>query len=149
MRTSIQRILCTGIAILLFPCIAQAMPDKAGARFASADLNRDGFLDRKEFAKAFPTMKPEAFVLIDADKDGRIASAEWNGFFAGHGMGQEAARNTGTAPGSGQGSPNTDTSGALPLLPIPHQDARVPVPGAVQGSPEGTRELPLLSPPAR
>ena len=142
-----KRILCACIYILALPCIGYAMPGDMNARFVAADTNRDAVLDREEFIKAFPGMKPEAFAIIDADRNGRISQTEWAGFFKGHGAGASPSQTTVTERNS------LDASGVLPLLPIPRSSTPgTPVPPSApveQRTPAGNGELPLLSPPSR
>jgi len=107
-----KRVVILLAALLLaaaFP--ARSMPG-GDARFTTADTDENGFLGRGEFKAAFPGLKPEAFDLIDADKDGRISAEEWRAFLSGHGA----------SPGlSGQqpGEPAAPRDGGLPVLAPP------------------------------
>lgn len=153
---------CFG-ALLLFSGDSSAFPGAAsgkgtnagGDRFAASDTNADGVLVKEEFAKAFPTMKSEAFAIIDADKDVRISRKEWDAFFAGHGaqratapaMSGGGAMPPGHPPTGGAGQapsgPASFGQGVLPVLPIPQKNAP-----AASGTPT-PGELPVLTPPAR
>lgn len=123
------------LCFALCPALATASPGMGGDRFAAADADKDGFLNRDEFSAAFPTLKKEAFGIIDADKDGRISHGEWQAFSGGHGMGGPGGASPHGHPGDGGSS--------LPLLPVPQQDRDKSVPSP------GRNELPLLSPPGR
>lgn len=79
-----------------------------GGKFAAADTDKDGFLNKEEFAAAFPGLKPEAFTLIDKDGDGRISAQEWGSLSMGHGAQ--------TPPPAGQ---ENKAAGTLPVVPIP------------------------------
>jgi len=113
---------------------AQAMPPGMSAggakaaspadRFASADTDKDGYLNREEFAKAFAGLKPEAFDLIDKDKDGRISRDEWTAFSSGHGSRGEQGGHGSGEPAKQQGKET------LPVVPVP----RVAPQGSSQGA---------------
>ena len=101
--------------------------------FAKGDADKDGYLTWEEFQKAFPSMRREAFNIIDADKDSRISKAEWDAFRSGHDKG---------ATGQTKGMP---PMGAMPLLTAP--DAPATAPGQTAGDPAKPAPLPLLTPP--
>ena len=84
-------LLATGLLALSL-CLAgpvQANPEAMGQRglkdsFADMDYNRDGKVDRDEFLKAHPNLKPEAFNAIDVNNDMVITREEWDAFARGH-----------------------------------------------------------------
>jgi Ca2+-binding EF-hand superfamily protein len=51
------------------------MAEKAKDRFASADLDHDGYLSRDEAQKGMPRLA-DYFDEIDTDHDGKLSSAE-------------------------------------------------------------------------
>lgn len=83
--------------------------ENMSGKFAAADTNKDGFLDKEEFAAAFPALKSEAFTLIDKDGDGRVSAAEWGSLSMGHGGSRDF-------PGGGRSVPDGES---LPLEPVP------------------------------
>ncbi len=62
------------------------MHDKAGARFAAADKDGDGTLDKEE-AKAMKHVA-EHFEEIDGDKDGTVSLEEIHGYMKMHSQGK-------------------------------------------------------------
>ena len=120
---------------LFFVQHALAMP--GADRFATADTNKDGSLSPEEFKAAFPSLKSEAFSLIDKNGDGRVDQEEWLAFSSGHGM----------------AAPATIASAPITSVPASPSDSpnRETLPASERGE-EKTPEsgnLPLLSPPAR
>lgn len=90
---NMKHLLAAGLAALplLLANTAQANPEMAGQRglsdsFATMDYNRDGKIDRDEFAKAHPDLRIEAFDAIDINKDKVITREEWDNFAKGHKM---------------------------------------------------------------
>lgn len=54
---------------------SQRIAEKAQQRFASADVNHDGYLSRDEAAQGTPRLG-EHFDDIDSDRDGQLSKAE-------------------------------------------------------------------------
>ena len=80
----------------------QATPDK----FAKMDINSDGSISYEEFKTAFPSMREEAFTLIDTDKNKGIDRTEWDAFMKNH-----------SSMGS-KGSVGGKTTGECPAMPL-------------------------------
>ncbi|CAK7004091.1 MAG: hypothetical protein DELT_00156 [Desulfovibrio sp.] len=122
-----RAVLLACVLAFVVASVALAMPGGSGAtpaggssdKFTAADADKDGYLSPKEFAAAFPGLKPEAFALIDRDKDGRVSAEEWNGFARGHGSTGHGSSGHGS---SAHGSPGSDSgAAALPVVPAPPQ----------------------------
>ena len=69
----------------------QANPEPMGQRgfsdgFAAMDYNSDNKVDRDEFLRSHPNLRPEAFDAIDINKDKVITREEWDNFVKGHKM---------------------------------------------------------------
>ena len=64
--------------------------------YDKADTNKDGKLSKKEFLKALPNMKEQAFTVIDSDKDGSISLDEWMAFTVMHAQGKQPMADTKT-----------------------------------------------------
>jgi hypothetical protein len=110
-----KRALFCGVMLLFLGVpAATAMPGTSGKndKFATADTNKNGYLNREEFAKAFSGLKPEAFDFIDKDKDGKIVAEEWKAFSSGHG-----------GHASGQTAPPAKKE-TLPIEPAPQKPQR-------------------------
>ena len=134
-----KKILLLSLFSFSLSATALAMPGAGGGKFAVADSDKDGFLNSEEFSAAFPTLKKEAFGLIDSNQDNRISREEWQSFSGGHGGGMEM---------QGQSTPPPAAGGALPLLPIPQQNEVVPQPAPQPAEQHGSA-LPLLTPPRK
>lgn len=107
---------------------AQANPEMAGQRglsdsFATMDYNRDGKVDRDEFARAHPSLRPEAFAAIDVNKDLVITREEWEAFSKGHsknmGMGAMPPADKGTPKAGKPGMITPPKGGAKGDKPMP------------------------------
>ncbi len=71
-------------AMMAAPAFAQPpqqTPEQREARFVAADANKDGKLDKAEFAASLPAQfadrAEQVFPMRDADKDGSISKAEF------------------------------------------------------------------------
>ena len=130
------------------PGLAAPAPD----RFAGMDTDKDNALSWEEFSSAIPGMKREAFDVIDANKDGRISRAEWEGFSKGHGSRMGSGPATGAPSGIPPAMPPAAAAGEtgeLPLLSPPVTAPAAPSTAAPAASvQQKTNDLPLLSPPA-
>ena len=79
----------TLVALPLVATQAQANNEPMGQRglsdsFAAMDYNNDNKVDRDEFLKSHPSLRPEAFDAIDINKDKVITREEWEAFAKGH-----------------------------------------------------------------
>jgi Ca2+-binding EF-hand superfamily protein len=85
MKVNIRLAAAIAVAVTLAtPALAQRpqqTPEERAAAFDKADANKDGKLDKAEFAAMLPdAMKDRAdtiFAARDTDKDGKISKAEF------------------------------------------------------------------------
>lgn len=104
-------------------CAQQNPPAPKPDRFILMDVNKDGKVVVEEFRAAFPNMNENAFSVIDINNDGVIEEAEWNQFMEGHSKSSRAG-----APE--RGAPMNNIPGD-PLIP-----------------PVDSNDLPLMRPPS-
>ena len=77
------------VALPLVATQAQANPEPMGQcglsdSFAAMDYNNDNKVDKDEFLRSHPSLRPEAFDAIDINKDKVITREEWAAFAKGH-----------------------------------------------------------------
>ena len=124
--------------------ITRAAADAGEDSFVQADVNKDACLSWEEFSTAFPSLRKEAFDLIDTNKDGRISREEWDAFKTRHG--KQAPEGMGAGIPLPAGSSPIQQKPELPLLSAPKTGK---APHTITGS-NGTKPafgLPLLKPP--
>ncbi len=77
-----KRLLLSAMMVLCSASFAMA-----DARFDAMDTDKNGTVSWEEFQAAMPQMRQPAFEAIDADSDGAMTGAEWDGFLGRHGEG--------------------------------------------------------------
>lgn len=141
--------LCCALALTLLIGLGsgQALASPAQDSFTAADTDANGRLSRPEFSAAFPTLKKEAFDLLDANHDGTLSRAEWEAFRAGHGA---SGNRTGT--GTRPGNDASKQSGLHEILknrrpPESAEPALSSSPATTAPAGNSPRDLPLLEAP--
>ena len=112
--------------LCLWAAPAQANPPAEGAKvdkFVLMDADKDGKVTYEEFKTYFPNMREEAFAVIDKNGDKAIDRAEWDEFVANHSSGHMGG-SMGNMMGGQGGMPGN------PMMPSP-----------------GSADMPLVTPP--
>ena len=117
-------------ALCLLASPAEAMPGagKEDApkvdKFAQMDANKDGKVVYEEFKAVFPTMREEAFTVIDKNGDKAIDRGEWDAFVqdhsSGHMGGQAGGKMGGMSKAPGDAANPAAGCPALPLVTPPN-----------------------------
>jgi hypothetical protein len=117
-------------ALCLWAVTAQANPAAAepeGApkvdKFTQMDADKDGKVSYEEFKAFFPSMREEAFMVIDKDGDKYIERLEWDEFVKNHASGHMGGKMGNMMDGANSMTGN-------PMLPSPNSS-----------------DLPLVTPP--
>ncbi|WP_051053255.1 EF-hand domain-containing protein [Pseudodesulfovibrio piezophilus] len=66
--------------LLTTPSMAAESNTNYNVRFASLDVNSDGFMAKSEFIVAFSNGDMAVFATADSNKDGSVSREEWERF---------------------------------------------------------------------